>query len=81
MIKIASARGADIEIIEQGRTTDDTVGGSVVIPNAMRINGVEVLLPADAVIKVHDISTSEAVTVTLTLFARSVSIRAENDPA
>lgn len=66
--------GADIEIIDrhpQGMT------GRVLAPSAVRINGQEVLIPEDAVIQVSDISSSDFVTVTLTVFARSLSIRHE----
>jgi hypothetical protein len=65
-------RGADIEIID--RHQGDT---PVLLPNTVRINGIEIPIPADAKIKVHEMSDSEAVTVTLTLFARSITIKAE----
>jgi hypothetical protein len=68
-------RGADIEIID--RTTGDA---DVLMPTAVKINGVEVLIPSDAKIRVHDITDAELVTVTVTMFARSVSIRHEPDP-
>ncbi|MFG3476463.1 hypothetical protein ACGF3K_14525 [Streptomyces sp. NPDC047980] len=76
------ALGAVIEIIEKGRTTDDTSGGSVIVPNDVRINGQSLLASADDPVIVHEMSTrgDELVRVTLTLFARRVSIRAENDP-
>lgn len=68
----AERRGADIEIID--RHQGDV---PVLVPNAVRVNGVEIPIPADAKIKVHEMSNSEAVTVTLTLFARSITIKAE----
>lgn len=68
-------RGADIEILD--RTTGDA---DVLMPSAVRINGVEVLIPSGAKIRIHDISDDEVVTVTVTMFARSVSIRHEPDP-
>lgn len=77
-------RGAIIEIIEKGRATSDaSPGESVIVPNDVRINGQSLLASADDPVIVHEI-TSRAdgvVRVTLTLFARRVSIRAENDPA
>ncbi|WP_394436277.1 hypothetical protein [Streptomyces sp. SGAir0957] len=68
-------RGADIEILD--RTTGDA---DVLVPSALRINGVEVLMPSGSKIRVHDISDDEVVTVTVTMFARSVSIRHDPDP-
>lgn len=72
---------AVIEIVEKGRATDDTMGGSVIIPNEVRINGVPLLLPADRPIKVHEmeIHPKDAVYVTLTLIARRVTIAADGD--
>ncbi|MGW4199627.1 hypothetical protein [Streptomyces sp. NPDC004726] len=76
------ATGAVIEIIETGRATDGTTGGSVLVPNDIRINGQSRLASADDPVTVHEVSTrsDDLVRVTLTLFARRVSIRAENDP-
>ncbi|MFE4857367.1 hypothetical protein [Streptomyces sp. NPDC056670] len=68
-------RGADIEIID--RSSGDT---DVLVPSTVRINGAEILIPSGATIRVHDISDHELVTVTLTVFARSVSIRHEPKP-
>jgi hypothetical protein len=67
-----SAHGADIEIIERC-----TTGPSVIVPNAVRINGVEMLIPEDTTIQVSEISSDSLVTVTVTLIARSLSIRHE----
>ncbi|MFJ7998957.1 hypothetical protein ACIQ7D_17675 [Streptomyces sp. NPDC096310] len=49
------------------------------MPSAVRINGVEVAIPADATIHMGEISDGEFVTVTLTVFARRVTIPAEDD--
>ncbi|MFD8545669.1 hypothetical protein [Streptomyces sp. NPDC059649] len=67
--------GAVIDIIERGPTT----GSSLVLPNAVRINGVEVAMPEGARIQVHEISEDEPAKVTLTLFARRITIAAEGD--
>ncbi|MGV9352299.1 hypothetical protein [Streptomyces misionensis] len=72
-----------IEIIEKGRSTSDaSVGDSVLVPNDIRINGQSLLTSAEDPVIVHEVSIrgDELVRVTLTLFARRVSIRAENDP-
>ncbi|WP_435246352.1 hypothetical protein [Streptomyces sp. NRRL F-5630] len=74
---------AIIEIIEKGATTSgDEPGESVIAPNEVRLNGQSLLASADDPVIVHEISTrgDELVRVTLTLLARRVSIRAENDP-
>lgn len=79
------ATAAYIEIIETGRATDDTQGGSLVIPNQVRINGFPLAIPAGESIKVHEITFNDdergldVASVTLTLFARRVTIAAEGD--
>lgn len=75
------ARGAVIEIIERGRATDDTTGGSIVVPDEIRINGQALLSSAEHPIKVHDVEIEDRslVYVTLTLLARRVVIAAEDD--
>ncbi|OMI34389.1 hypothetical protein [Streptomyces sparsogenes] len=67
--------GADIEIIDRNPSgTRD-----VLVPSAVRINGIEVPIPQDAKIRINDLSADEFVTVTLTLFARRITIAAEGD--
>jgi hypothetical protein len=75
------AKAAYIEILEKGRTTDDTPGGTLVIPNEVRINGTRLLVPAGETIEVHGmkLSDGDVVCVTLTLFARRVTVAAEGD--
>lgn len=77
-------RAAYIEIVEKNRTTDATPGGSVIVPNEVRINGIPLLMPYGEKITVHEISYNQAsgeevAQVTLTLFARRVVIAAEGD--
>jgi hypothetical protein len=72
---------AVIEILEPNHATEDTMGGSLIIPREVRINGVSLLTPQGG-IKVHEMSIDapkEAVQVTVTLFARRVTIAAEGD--
>lgn len=80
------AKAALIEIVEKDHSTDDTPG--VIVPNEVRINGIPLLIPAGQQIKVHSITFNEnergpygedAACVTLTLFARRVTIAAEGD--
>ncbi|MFF0588422.1 hypothetical protein ACFYWD_20895 [Streptomyces sp. NPDC003781] len=75
------ARGAVIEIIERGRATDDTTGGSIVVPDEIRINGQALLASAEHPVKVHDVEIEDRslVYVTVTLLARRVVIAAEDD--
>lgn len=71
---------AVIEIIEPGQTTDDTPGGSIIVPRDIRINGVPVL--ADRGIRVHEMEIpagGSPATVTVTLLARMVIVAAEGD--
>lgn len=79
--KTSGPQAAVIEIVEKGRATDNTTGGSVILPNDVRINGQSLLVPQDAEIVVHEITTraDELTHVTLTLFARRVTIAAEGD--
>ncbi|TXS22401.1 hypothetical protein EAO70_05950 [Streptomyces sp. adm13(2018)] len=72
---MAELRGVDIEIIEQRKQPVE--GSDIVLPNHVRINGVAVSIPADSLIRISDITDEELVTVTITMFARSISIRAE----
>lgn len=78
------ATAAYIEIIERNRATGDTAADSVIEPNEIRINGTAVLC-ADRPIKVHELELGgkpgDLVLVTLTLFARRVTIAAEDDLA
>lgn len=74
MPELRELSGADIEIIER-RETPDELG--YLAPNSLRINGTEIAVPAGARINIHEITEDELVTVTLTVFARSVSIRPE----
>ncbi|WP_372344735.1 hypothetical protein [Streptomyces sp. KL116D] len=67
-------RGADIEILDRHQGESPAL-----VPSAVRINGVEIPIPSDSKIRVHDISDDEAVTVTITMFVRSVSIRQEGE--
>ncbi|MFI5992492.1 hypothetical protein ACIBAC_11645 [Streptomyces sp. NPDC051362] len=80
-VKTKSPQAAVIEIVEKGRATDSTSGGSVILPNDVRINGQSLLVPKDTPIKVHEIDADDStvVTVTLTLFARRIVIAAEED--
>ncbi len=75
------AKAVVVEIVERGRPLDDTkVGGDVVVPDDIRINGQSVLCEEGS-LKVHemDLAHRDIVRVTLTLFARRVTIGAEND--
>lgn len=79
--KTNQPQAAVIEIVERGRATDNTPGGSVIVPDDVRINGQSLLIPSDYPITVHEITTraDEVAHVTLTLFARRVTIAAEDD--
>lgn len=65
-----------IEIVERGPGAGSAHG--VIIPNEVRVNGVPLLCSEDPIV-VHEteISSSDAVRVTLTLLARRVVIGSE----
>ena len=67
----------DIEIVEVVPKGSPT--GREIIPNEIRINGRPVSAPGDFPVIVHEmpISSSDVVRVTLTLFARRVTIATE----
>lgn len=74
--------GAVIEVVEKRRepiNPNSTFDGQIIVPNEIRINGQPLLAPADSPVKVHEIELKEhgAVLVTLTLFARRVSMTTE----
>lgn len=79
-MSFSEARGAVIEIIENRREPiEDTLNGSVLTPDEIRINGQPLLCSANHPIKVHEIGVPAqgVVLVTLTVFARRVEIRAD----
>lgn len=63
----------DIEILE---IANDDRSEQFIVPNEIRINGHPVLAPADQPVIVHEtsIDSHDAVRVTLTLYARRVTI-------
>ncbi|MBF6358180.1 hypothetical protein IU449_27160 [Nocardia higoensis] len=77
----------DIEIIERVHGVEDvaelTEERSILAPNEIRINGQRVPTPAGHPVIVHPINSRDdsdrVVKVTLTVFARTVSIRPELD--
>lgn len=74
------ATAADIEIIERVTAAhfepDATGARSLIAPNEVRINGLPVLCTDDP-ITISPIERGSCVTVTLTVFARSIRIGAE----
>ncbi|MET8378041.1 hypothetical protein [Streptomyces microflavus] len=66
-------RGADIEIIDRHD------GDQILTPSVVRINGVEVPIPSASSIKIDDIRDDEAVLITVTMFARRITIHHEDD--
>jgi hypothetical protein len=83
--EVTGPRGIDLEIVEPVRDQDDLDRANrvgVIVPRSMRINGSTVAWPADQppIIEKLTVDGSEAAVVTLTLFARSVSVRAEVVP-
>jgi hypothetical protein len=71
-----------LEILEPAHVTEDTMGGSIIIPREVRINGVSVLTPQEHPIRIHEMQVGgelEAAIVTITLFVRKLVIAAEGD--
>lgn len=74
----------DIEIVERSKGPIGKGAHGIVVPNQVRIDGKPVLMPAGHPVIVHPIDSKDdlnrAVKVTLTVFARTVSIRHELEP-
>lgn len=71
---------AELEIVEQTSHIYHMSAhevNSVVLPNKVRINGVEVLVPKDEPIYLHEVTPTEPVKVTMTMFVDSVKIERE----
>jgi hypothetical protein len=71
-----AARGAVIEIVEKRPEGDyDSLGGDIIVPTEIRINGQALAASADHPVRVHEVSIKggDAVLVTLTLFAKRVT--------
>lgn len=73
----SEARGVDLEIIEKVHSNTDKFGNQLVIPTAVRINGVEVLMPDDATIDIDPISSKSYLRATLTVMLNSLVVRRE----
>jgi hypothetical protein len=69
----------EIEIVEKLKPGQPPPAHGVIVPNEIRINGSPVLAPADEEVIVHEIKTKpgDVIKVTLTLFAKRVTISAE----
>lgn len=79
----AKPRAIDVEIVENlsEEAFDNRLGG-ILCPRKIRINGTEVLVPADHPCRVEklDIDGRNAAMVTLTLFVGSLTIKPEVTP-
>lgn len=69
-----SGRGIDLEIYG----LPDTHG--VIKPNMVRINGVECLTPEDAPVKINGlVDKTQALTATMTVYVRSLSVHGTSE--
>lgn len=77
-----AARGAIIEIVEKRPEGDyDSLGGDIIVPTEIRINGQALAVSPDHPVKVHEVSIKggDAVLVTLSLYAKRVTFDHETD--
>lgn len=75
------ARGAIVEVIQR-KPARDTAGGSILVPDRLRINGQEVLCPDGEPVTIEQIDVGEdAAIVTVRMYARLVLIGTEDDAA
>lgn len=68
---------AVVEIVERGLRTDHTTGGSIVVPDQIRVNGMPLLVEPN--ITIAKLGDREAARVTITLYARRIVVAGEND--
>lgn len=67
------AHGAVIEIIEKRPPGDyDNVGGDIIVPTAIRLNGQELLSSSDHPVKVHEASTFRLLAAAMPEIAKAV---------
>ena len=75
--------GVDVEIVELIGDLPAVNQAGVIRPNRLRINGLEIIYPREhpPVINRITMPSDEAAMITVTMFARKVSIAAEQKPA
>jgi hypothetical protein len=75
-------QGALVEVIEKRHRKIGGVGGELIVPTEVRLNGQALLLPAENPITIHEMKlpANNAVLVTITMFARRVLVDAETEP-
>lgn len=74
-----TARGVDLDVVEQTADLDGVRRMNVIVPNAVSINGLPVLVPADTTIDL-DLSSENAVVARLSLFVGRLRVHAEPTP-
>lgn len=72
-----NAMAVDLEIVEA--IPDDKIGRGALIPNRIRINGQEVLVPSNTTIDFEPFGNEGAVKVRLSLFVRSLKVGFETN--
>ena len=76
---MSKPRASVVEIIASGRKPTEDGGGSIVVPNEVRINGVSVFTTGNGV-KISEFTLGdETVSVNLTLVVRKLTIAAASD--
>lgn len=76
---MSDARAALVEIVERRKKPEPgSRDWGIVVPNQVRINGQEIVIPRDRPITVHDMTADDAVLVTLTVYARRVFVGHED---
>jgi hypothetical protein len=73
------ARAVVVEVIEEGRATDDSLTGSLIMPSDVRINGQSVLTEGGVKIDAIEVPPRSLPMITLTMPVRRVTIAAEGD--
>lgn len=63
--------GVDVEIA-------GSVEGGFITPNSVRINGADILVPADAKITVGDIASDDCLVITIPMIVKSLTVKADD---
>lgn len=73
-------RASTVEIIAKNYQPTEDGGGSLIVPNEIRINGVSVYTPRGTVVKIGDVQLGDnLVSVNITLAVRRLVIAADGD--
>lgn len=75
------ARGAKLEVLQRHAPQFDDHG--LIVPDAVLINGIEILVPEGAAVEIHPLTNKDCAKATVTFFVSELIVRtavADKDP-